>query len=69
MKFAIYAEWKMGNYFIIEADSLDEAISKAYKNENGCAIVTNVHSIGSYIDDSFIVDKDSCEEEEEDEAE
>lgn len=57
MKYRVYAEWKMEHYFIIEADSLDEAIEKAYDNENGCTNIGNAETIGSYVDESFVVDK------------
>lgn len=57
MKFKIGASWEVYKKFIVEANSLEEAIDKVYCNEN-CNYPAEG---GEYVDDSFVVDDDCCE--------
>lgn len=57
MKFKIPTSWSVSKTFIVEADSMEDAIDKVCCNENDKYPIKG----GEYVDDSFIVDEDCCE--------
>lgn len=61
-KFKIVAKWEMVECFEVVAESMEKAIEMVEENEDGCSQITNAYSIGNYVDDTFEVIKEDCEE-------
>lgn len=63
-KYRIAAYWTMADDYYVEADSLREAIEKVACNEDNEYCIT---SSAEYVDGSFAVNEDCCEEVEQNE--
>jgi len=57
-KFKICCQWTECGEYIVEANSLEEAIDKSYAAEDECSSLPK----GYYVDESFRVNLDCCEE-------
>lgn len=55
-RFKIPVTWEMYGEYVIEADTLEQAIEQAYSSSQ--SLPNEKH----YIDDSLIVDTESCKE-------